>query len=161
MKTGVSSPPPIGVAIAAWVLPGAGHWWLGQRARAASFGLPLIALFVIALVISRGYAVSRTEHPLAFWLQLPAGASAFVGLALEPPTDGPAPSASGPAAPWQRRLLAGSEAAVHAPVVPPDDVVAVMDLALTYSMAAGLLNLLVIHDAWERAQRRTGAAAWR
>ena len=151
-----AGPPPLGVAIAAWLLPGAGHWWLGERRRALGYGVSILALFVIALVISRGYAVSKREHPFAFWLQLPAGAPALIGATLEPAAAAEtADVRRTDVAPWRRAVLARRG---RPPVVspPPDEVVATMDLALTYSMVAGLLNLLLIHDAWEAAQRRRG-----
>jgi hypothetical protein len=39
------------VAIAAWLLPGAGYWLLGQRARAGVVGSSIIVLFVLGLLI--------------------------------------------------------------------------------------------------------------
>lgn len=39
------------VAIAAWLLPGAGYWLLGQRARAMVVGVSIIVLFVVGLLI--------------------------------------------------------------------------------------------------------------
>ena len=39
------------VAAAAWLLPGAGYWLLGQRARALAVGITVIVLFVAGLLI--------------------------------------------------------------------------------------------------------------
>ena len=39
------------VAAAAWLLPGAGHWLLGQRARALTVGISIITLFTAGLLI--------------------------------------------------------------------------------------------------------------
>jgi hypothetical protein len=39
------------VATAAWLLPGAGYWLLGQRSRALTVGISIIALFVSGLLI--------------------------------------------------------------------------------------------------------------
>ena len=39
------------VAMAAWLLPGAGYWLLGQRARALAVGITVIILFVAGLLI--------------------------------------------------------------------------------------------------------------
>ncbi|HXE55266.1 MAG TPA: DUF6677 family protein [Tepidisphaeraceae bacterium] len=39
------------VALAAWLLPGAGYWLLGQRSRALTVGITIIVLFVVGLLI--------------------------------------------------------------------------------------------------------------
>lgn len=39
------------VALAAWLLPGAGYWLLGQRARALVVGISIIVLFILGLLI--------------------------------------------------------------------------------------------------------------
>jgi hypothetical protein len=39
------------VALASWLLPGAGYWLLGQRARALTVGISIIILFVAGLLI--------------------------------------------------------------------------------------------------------------
>lgn len=39
------------VATAAWLLPGAGYWLLGQRSRALTVGISIIVLFVSGLLI--------------------------------------------------------------------------------------------------------------
>jgi hypothetical protein len=39
------------VAMAAWLLPGAGYWLLGQRVRALAVGITVIVLFVAGLLI--------------------------------------------------------------------------------------------------------------
>ncbi|HWE94652.1 MAG TPA: DUF6677 family protein [Tepidisphaeraceae bacterium] len=50
--TPTSSPPqPALVALAAWVLPGAGYALLGQYARAITIGLTILLLFVLGLLI--------------------------------------------------------------------------------------------------------------
>jgi hypothetical protein len=43
--------PPV-VALAGWLLPGAGYWLLGQRGRALTVGITIIALFVLGLLIA-------------------------------------------------------------------------------------------------------------
>ncbi|HEX4124912.1 MAG TPA: DUF6677 family protein [Tepidisphaeraceae bacterium] len=42
--------PPV-VAIAGWLLPGAGYWMIGQRSRGLVVGITIIALFVLGLFI--------------------------------------------------------------------------------------------------------------
>src|SRR5947209_2985556 len=42
---------PIVAAIASWIIPGAGYWLIGQRARALAVGITVIVLFVLGLLI--------------------------------------------------------------------------------------------------------------
>jgi hypothetical protein len=42
---------PTAVAVAGWVLPGAGYWLLGDSRRAAAIGISIISLFVAGLLI--------------------------------------------------------------------------------------------------------------
>jgi hypothetical protein len=46
----VFPPPPI-VAVAGWVIPGAGYVMIGQRARGVTIGVTILALFVMGLLI--------------------------------------------------------------------------------------------------------------
>src|SRR5438105_5403066 len=46
-----SMPPPV-IALAGWLMPGAGYWLIGQRARAATVGLTILAIFVLGTLIS-------------------------------------------------------------------------------------------------------------
>jgi hypothetical protein len=48
-RTSVS--PPV-VALAGWLLPGAGYWLLGQRGRALTVGITILSLFVFGLLIA-------------------------------------------------------------------------------------------------------------
>ncbi|GIW73030.1 MAG: hypothetical protein KatS3mg102_2572 [Planctomycetota bacterium] len=119
--------------VLAWLVPGAGHWLLGQRWRGVSFFVLLVMTFAFGWGASAGHAVSLEHHPVAFWLQLPAGGPMLLALGFAPGL-----------------------------AVPPPEVVARLDLALTFTMVAGLLNLLLVHDAWERAVvLRRGACAER
>lgn len=43
-------PPPL-VALAAWLLPGAGYLLIGQRARGLAVGISILLLFVLGLLI--------------------------------------------------------------------------------------------------------------
>ena len=52
-------PPPL-VAVAGWLIPGAGYWLIGQRARGLVAGIAIIALFVLGLLVA---GVSVIEVP--------------------------------------------------------------------------------------------------
>ena len=49
-RTSLASPPI--VAFAGWVLPGAGHWLLGERARGLAIGTTILTLFAMGLLIA-------------------------------------------------------------------------------------------------------------
>ena len=110
------------VGLAAWALPGLGHWLLGQRSRA-------IVLFVTILLtywtgIAAGgvrYTADPTGNTLWFMAQVGAGPQ-VVALYLA------TRHRNVPAVPW------------------PDS-----DIAVIYAGVAGLLNMLVILDAIGRA----------
>ncbi|MCP4594631.1 MAG: hypothetical protein GY842_28195 [bacterium] len=110
----------------AWLVPGAGHYYLGERHRAAVF------FFVIGATFWGGVAmgsVSRTidaQHRKA-WLvaQIGSGVHALTVLG------------------WQRvQSATTSEYCYQAD-----------EVAVVYSGVAGLLNLLVIFDALARGEK--------
>jgi hypothetical protein len=120
------------VLFAGWLLPGAGHWLLGQKPRAVGFLLAVGLTFLVGLGLTRGHAVSPAAHPVALVAELPAGIAAIVPAALEV-ARGPVP-----------------ESALSR------EVVSNLDLGMLFCMMAGLWNVLLVHDAWERAvERRT------
>jgi hypothetical protein len=50
-RSASTAPPPL-VAIVSWLVPGAGYFLLGQRARALTIGITIIALFVLGLLVA-------------------------------------------------------------------------------------------------------------
>src|SRR4051812_35337040 len=46
-----ASPPPL-VALAGWLLPGAGYWLIGQRTRAITVGTTILTVFVLGILVS-------------------------------------------------------------------------------------------------------------
>src|SRR5439155_19587438 len=46
-----SMPPPV-VALAGWLVPGAGYWLIGQRGRAVTVGITILLIFVLGTLIS-------------------------------------------------------------------------------------------------------------
>jgi hypothetical protein len=110
------------IGLAAWALPGLGHWLLGQRSRA-------IVLFVtIMLTYWTGVAIGGVRYTV----ELPTNVLWFAGEL-----------GAGP------QVVALYLATMHQelPPVPwPDS-----DIAIIYAGIAGLLNMLVILDAIGRA----------
>lgn len=117
--------PALGYAVLAWIIPGAGHLWLGQTQKAATFAVVLTAMFVI------GCAFDGRLFPFqsAEWLVLLA-AGAQWGLGLP-------------------RIVAGLGG------FGAGEVTAVTyEYGNTFLMAAGLLNVLVALNAYDRARGR-------
>jgi hypothetical protein len=53
---GALASPPV-VAAAGWLIPGAGYWLIGERARAVTVGVTIVALFLLGLLIGGVRAV--------------------------------------------------------------------------------------------------------
>jgi hypothetical protein len=110
------------IAMLAWVIPGAGHWYIGERKRAIIYFVSITLAFFIGILI--GGAMStvnlQTNTPW-FFAEVFAGGYTSLSMIL-----GHLPGA---AASYGKTL----------------------DLATIYAGVAGLLNLLVIFDAVDRA----------
>ncbi len=109
--------------MAAWALPGLGHWLLGHRTRAIILFVTILATYWVGVLIGGvRYTVDPAGNTLWFIAQLGVGPQA---IALWLAT---ARQLVAPAVPW------------------PDS-----DIAVIYAGIAGLLNMLVILDAIGRA----------
>jgi hypothetical protein len=60
-------------AILAWVLPGLGHWWLGQRVRAIRVFAGMAVLILGGLLIGGVDSVDSKNDPLWFYAQVCCG----------------------------------------------------------------------------------------
>jgi hypothetical protein len=113
---------PAVIGLAAWAVPGLGHWLLGQRGRA------IVLLAAIMLTYWTGVAVGGVRYTVD-----PGGNTLWFV----------AQSGVGP----QVVALCLATARQPVPAVPwPDS-----DIAVIYAGVAGLLNMLVILDAVGRA----------
>lgn len=122
----------------AWIIPGAGHLFIGERTRG------LIFLVVITLTFWTGVAVGSVQGTVApqsrklwFAAQLGTGGNALAGYALHELVD---PKSANSPIPIAKGNWLSAEVGVH------------------YTGVAGLLNLLIIFDAVARADSslRTG-----
>ncbi|MFO0941108.1 MAG: DUF6677 family protein [Pirellulales bacterium] len=140
-------------AVLAWLIPGAGHYYQRRNFKAAIFFTSITACFVIGLIVSGGRCVyacwNRDEHRWQFILQSGVGVPAipaaiqgwrksnnkpalFKGLFF--PKHEPAPFAAPDSLDkldeWNKKTASGFE------------------LGTLYTMIAGLLNILVVYDAF-------------
>jgi hypothetical protein len=136
---------PILVFFAAWLVPGAGHYLLGQRWRGVAFFVAIVASFALGEVVTQGFAVSPREHTLAFFGQVFAGVPFGVGWAIDA---------------LRAHTSEGAGFGGLGNHGMSDAVIARIDLGLVFTMVAGLLNLLLALDATDRANAaRRGDAA--
>ena len=108
------------LCVAAWAIPGAGHLWLGRAQKAAVFFVALTAMFVFGLVLQGRLFPFDLSEPL---VALAAFANAGLGL------------------PW----LAGRALGLGAGVV----TAVTYEYGNTFLIVAGLLNFLVMLDAYD------------
>ena len=65
---------PVPTVLLAWLLPGAGHWYLGHRVRGAVLCFLIVTTFTLGVLLTEGGCVSVGRHPYAFALQIFNGA---------------------------------------------------------------------------------------
>ena len=116
---------PVLLALLAWVVPGAGHLWTGQRSKGLVFLLVLPLMFAVGLALQGRLFPFEPGQPL---VALAAIADLGVGLPY--------------AVARALGLGAGNVVAVT------------YEYGNTFVIVAGLLNLLVVCDAWDLASGR-------
>lgn len=109
----------------AWLIPGAGHFALGKRQKAIVFGVVLTLMFVIGLLLRGRLFPFTPGDPL---VALAAAANVMAGL------------------PYVVARLAGAGAGVVTAVT--------YEYGNTFLIAAGLLNTLVVLDAFDVVRGR-------
>ncbi len=128
-----------------WLVPGSGHWIMGRPVRGLILGAVLLGSFWWGEWISKGYAVTRTEHPIFFYGQIGNGLSAMLANGWESGDLRPR------VPPHQRRAIDRE--------IPPQ-----LTTGILLTCVSGLLNmLLVLHimdpRSWEAARARKAAEA--
>lgn len=137
-------PEPISPAIAglaAWALPGLGYWLIGERARAVTVGVAVIALFVMGLLIGGVRVIEVPTYDHAG--QKMPNASLAAEIRSKPWSI--AQIMTGPVG-----IVAGYLSIAEASVG-SDSHARVNEIAVLYTAVAGMLNLLVIIDTAHRA----------
>lgn len=116
----------LAACLLAWLLPGGGHVMLGRLARGAAFFACLVSLFALGLALDARLQFSfGLEDPLAL---LRAGAQMAIGLPY-----------------FVARSLGFAAGDVTA---------AAHEYGNTFTEVGGLLNVLVMLDAYDTAQGR-------
>lgn len=131
-------------AFLAWLLPGAGHFYQRRYLKSAIFFIAIMSTFGLGMLVGGGRCVyaswNQVEKRWQFALQagigMPAMPAAYQAYRL---SKGQLPSMGGFMAPpaslgvlsdWNHETSSG------------------FDMGTLYTMIAGLLNILVIFDAW-------------
>jgi hypothetical protein len=113
------------ICLAAWALPGAGHFWLGRRQKAIVFLIALTTMFATGLMLEGRIFPFELSEPL-----IALAAVADMGLGL----------------PWLIvRVTGAGTGTVTA---------ATYEYGNSFIIVAGLLNFLVILDAFDIAMGR-------
>jgi hypothetical protein len=118
----------------AWLLPGLGHWWIGERVRGIIFFIVLTVTFWGGVAVGGvGTTVTPTENGAWIAAQLCMGPQALGALYLNYRTVENAKARGDDTykAPWPASTI-----------------------SVVYAGVAGMLNLLVIIDALARADAR-------
>jgi hypothetical protein len=113
------------LCLAAWAIPGAGHFWLGRAQKGVVFLLALTMLFVLGLVLQGRLFPFDLSEPL---VALAAFANAGLGL------------------PWVVGRMMGLGGGIVTAVT--------YEYGNSFLIVAGLLNFLVILDAFDIAVGR-------
>jgi hypothetical protein len=111
--------------LAAWLVPGGGHWWLGRRVKAVIFLFAIGAMFALGLALQGRLFPFEASQPLVF---LAAAADVAAGLPY--------------LAAWAFGWGQGQVAAVT------------YEYANAFLIVAGLLNMLVVLDVYDTAVGR-------
>lgn len=128
-------PPSVRAPVAgflSWLLPGAGHLFIGERVRGIIFIVTITLTFWTGVAIG---GVKNTVNPEQRWLwflgQVCAGGHTLATLAISQAIPGPAPGA-------ESTLIAyGREE----------------EISVVYTAICGMLNILIIFDVLVRAER--------
>ena len=133
--------------ILAWLVPGLGHAWLGRTGRAVAFFVIVTATFALGIASGGSASVIDRQQPLSFLATLDGVALGPLDLVARRLTLGEVvyalPDAEGD--PRRQELLGRIRERVKVPTY---------EYGNTFLLAAGLMNILLILDAFDIAGGR-------
>ena len=134
-------PPPL-VALAGWIVPGAGYWLIGHRTRAVTVGVTILLVFVLGILISgirvvQAPDMSGSGNVMQRVLTRPW----FIGQVLIGPV--------GIGSAYISDQLAHSSEYANI-----EAKARLAEIGTLYTAIAGMLNLLTIIDASHRAAQQ-------
>jgi hypothetical protein len=149
--------------VLAWVFPGLGHWYLGEKKRARLICAGIMGLFVSGVFIGGVNAVDRKEDTIWFFGQAIVGPVAigtdlvhqtFLKVKTKDPVTGMETVRS--ARPDEARGADGWPTTPKPGQLPPSSTSLgrMNELGTLFSTIAGMLNLLVIIDAAMHGRRQ-------
>ena len=72
----------LGMVLLAWLIPGAGHYCLGQRVKALFFCATVVGMLMLGLVFSDYTVISAKNHMIALCVQVFAGLPTLLAVKL-------------------------------------------------------------------------------
>lgn len=138
---------PLLPCLLAWVVPGLGHAYLGKLGRAAAFFLIVLATFALGVTSGGSASVVDRQQPLSFLATLDGVALGPLDLVARKLTLGemvwalPDPEGD----PHRQALLTRIRERVK---------IATYEYGSTFLLTAGLMNILLILDAFDIATGR-------
>jgi len=139
MPESVDNMPPPLVALAGWLVPGAGYWLIGEKKRAITVGVTIVAIFIVGILISGIRVVEAPDMGTAGGpIQKVLSRPWFIGQVLNGPM--------GIAAAWTSDQLAHS-----ARYKTIEAKARLAEIGTLYTAVAGMLNLLTMIDSAYRA----------
>jgi len=154
---------PVVASILAWLVPGAGHWYQRRRSKAVLFFVCIVGTFGYGLWLGEGRVVYAAWGPTNEAKRLPFLCQGGVGVAAIPALyqarrfsnpqerdNARVRKANGESRFWDEFMVPP-----RLDVGPPDELDVLnktlnrrFELGTVYTMVAGLLNVLVIFDAF-------------
>ena len=137
-------PPPPLVAIAGWLIPGAGYFLIGQRARGVTVCVSIVCVFVLGLLIG---GIRVVEAPKGRGMQEILQKPWFIPQILAGPIT---VAADYTARNWGSHIDTSGMTRTGAPT----STARVNEIGTLYTAVAGLLNLMAVIDSAFRAGNR-------
>lgn len=138
---------PILPCLLAWLVPGLGHAWLGRTGRAAAFFVIVLSTFALGVASGGTASVVDRQQPLSFLATLDGVALGPLDLVARKVTLGAIvyvlPDNEGD--PHRQALLQRIRERVK---------IATYEYGTTFLLTAGLMNILLILDAFDIAGGR-------